>query len=355
MGAQHCHILVVGAGPAGASAAAVAASKGLDVILIDRRHQVGYPVRCAEYIPAALLGETKVGRHFVIQDISKMRTLLPDGTITETRTPGYTIQRDRFDQALVEKAREAGAHLLLRTRALRLQDGKVLLKNAEGDFSTLEAEVILGADGPHSTVGRWLGSVNRHMVPAVQVRVPLNHPMEDTEVYFEKDIYGGYGWLFPKGKEANVGIGMKKLGANSPTIREVLNRFLVRLVKEGKIERKPRATTAGWLPVRPLREVVKGNTLLVGDAAGHTHPITGAGIAQAVICGKKAGKWAARAVIDDDLDFLKDYDNDCRDHFGETLERASGRRLYLEMNWIHLEKVIRRCWVAFKEYYDNKA
>ena len=354
MRTQHCHILVVGAGPAGASAATVAASKGLDVILIDRRRQVGCPVRCAEYIPAALLGETQAGRHFVVQDIRRMRTFLPDGTTMETKAPGYTIHRDRFDQALVGKAREAGARLHLGTRALYLQEKKVFLKTADGSFSTLEAEVILGADGPRSTVGSWIGSVNKHMVPAVQVRVPLRHPMEDTEVYFEKDIYGGYGWLFPKGEEANVGIGMKTVRGKRPTIRKVLNRFLDRLVKEGKIEREPRCMTAGWLPAEPLSKVVSGNILLAGDAAGHTHSITGAGVAQAVICGKKAGKWAARAVIAEDLSLIEGYDKDWRGHFGEMLERAYERRLELERNWNHLDRVIRRCWVTFREYYGSK-
>ena len=350
---QRCHILVVGAGPAGASAATVAASKGLDVVLIDRSRRVGYPVRCAEYIPAALLGETQVGRHFVVQNIRRMRTLLPDGTITETKAPGYTIHRDHFDQALVGKAREAGARLLLGTTALCLREKKVYIQEADGGCSTLEAEVILGADGPHSTVGRWIGSVNKHMVPAVQVRVPLKRPMEDTEVYFEKDIYGGYGWLFPKGEEANVGIGMKTVRGKEWTIWEVLNRFLARLVREGKVTGEPSWRSAGWLPVEPLQRVIQGNTLLAGDAAGHTHPITGAGVAQAVICGKKAGKWAARAVMADDPGLLEAYDQDWRDHFGEALERAFKRRLELERNWNHLDGVIRRCWVAFREYYGS--
>jgi flavin-dependent dehydrogenase len=235
-----------------------------------------------------------------------------------------------------------------------LKEKKVILKRPNGSFSAFEAEVILGADGPHSTVGRWMGSVNKHMVPAVQVRVLLRHPMENTGIYFEKDIYGGYGWLFPKGEEANVGIGMKTVRGKRPTIRKVLNRFLARLAKEGKIMGEPRCVTAGWVPAKPLSKVVRGNVLLVGDAAGHTHPITGAGVVQAVICGKKAGKWAARAVVADDVSLIKGYDKDWRGHFGETLERAYERRLELERNWDHLDRVIRHCWVAFREYYGSE-
>jgi flavin-dependent dehydrogenase len=200
-----------------------------------------------------------------------------------------------------------------------------------------------------------MGIVNRHMVPAVQVRVLLAHPMENTEIYFKRDIYGGYGWLFPKGEQANAGIGMRRERGKTPRIREALHRFVAQLEKAGKIIGHPQGATAGWIPVEPFQKVVKGNTLLAGDAAGHTHPITGAGVPQAVVCGKMAGKWAARAVIADDQELLREYDKDWLERFGDILDRASKRRLDLERNWNQFDRVIKRCWVAFREYYGSRA
>jgi flavin-dependent dehydrogenase len=280
-----------------------------------------------------------------------MRTILPDGQETKTRAPGYTIRRDRFDQSLAKEAERNGAEIKLSTRALAKSNGEILLKEGNGRLSKVKAKVVIGADGPHSTVGRWIGSMNRTMISAIQVRVPLVDTMNYTEVYFDKNFYGGYGWLFPKGDEANVGVGMKKNGVRTPSMKQALDRFLFMLREEGKIKGEPRAMTAGWVPVEPSEMSVHENVLLVGDAAGQTHPITGAGVAQAVICGRKAGKWAVRSLEKGDLKLLSEYERDWREHFGETLERASMRRRKLEREWGKLEDILKTCWVAYKEYY----
>ncbi|MCP4666108.1 MAG: NAD(P)-binding protein, partial [Deltaproteobacteria bacterium] len=115
-----CHILVVGAGPAGASAAARAARKGLKVLVLERRAVVGVPVRCAEFIPAPLMGELNMGRGFIVQSVRGMRTLLPNGEVRETRAPGFMIRRDLFDQALAQEAERGGAEILVSTRVLSL-------------------------------------------------------------------------------------------------------------------------------------------------------------------------------------------------------------------------------------------
>jgi len=74
----------------------------------------------------------------------------------------------------------------------------VLVRKKSGDLIDVASRVVIGADGPHSRVGRWMGSVNGHLVAAIQARVPLVQPLDHTEVYFDKAFYGGYGWLFPK-------------------------------------------------------------------------------------------------------------------------------------------------------------
>ena len=344
-------ILIVGAGPAGSSAALAAAGSGFRVLLVERRAVVGRPVRCAEYIPAALLKEVDLGRGFVVQSVRGMRTILPGGEIEETRAPGFTIRRDLFDQALARRATEAGAELRLSTRALSRDGESVLIRGEEGIATRVKARVIIGADGPHSKVGRWIGSVNRNMIPALQVTLLLTRPMDMTEVYFDRAFYGGYGWLFPKGREANVGLGRKAGGGDLRPMREILNGFVSRLKEAGKVRGDPLGNVSGWIPAESPRRVNADNILLAGDAAGHTHPITGAGVAQAVIGGKMAGKWAARALESNDPGVLSGYDREWRDLFGESQERASNRRRLLEREWDRLEEIIKHCWIAFREYY----
>jgi len=346
-----CDILVVGAGPAGSSAALAAARKGMQVLMVERKAKAGVPVRCAEYMPAPLLGKISSERNFVVQRIRGMRTFLPDGEMKEMVAPGFTIQRDLFDQALAREAEDAGVKVLFSTRMLADNPNQPALKLPDGSLAHVEAKTIIGADGPHSTVAGWMDSVNRSLIPAVQVRVPLVNSLDFTEVYLKKDLYGGYGWLFPKKDEANVGIGVIKTPKSSHSLKELLEQFLFELANAGKIIAQPVKYFAGWIPAGPVKSTVIGNKMLVGDAAGQTHPITGAGLPQAVICGRMAGKWAARAVMEKDLDLLKGYEGEWKDLFGESLVRARERRTLMEQEWERFDTIIKKCWIAFREYY----
>ena len=133
-----CDILVVGAGPAGASAALAAARRGARVLMIERRRQVGLPVRCAEYIPAMLKGQLGLGGAYVVQKIEGMRTFVPGQAATETLAPGYVIRRESFDRTLVAAACQAGAELRCATRATALHpDGDVALSPGDGPTTTV--------------------------------------------------------------------------------------------------------------------------------------------------------------------------------------------------------------------------
>lgn len=347
-----CDILVVGAGPAGSSAAREAASKGACVIMVERRAVIGVPVQCAEYIPAPLVGELCLGRGFVVQPVKAMRTFLNGRLLQQITAPGFTIRRDVFDRMLAAEAQKSGAKILLSTTAFSREGGEVILRERGSSETRVRTRVIIGADGPRSKVAGWIGCMNRNLVPAIQVRVALEHPMECTEFYLDDRIYGGYGWLFPKGNEANVGVGMKVQGRED-NIGRVLLDLVKKLATDGKIKGRPFGFVAGWLPAQTTGKIRAGNVLLAGDAAGHTHPITGAGIPQAVIGGRMAGKWAAHAVERADLGKLAGYETEWHELFGETLEKASSRRRLLERKWDWLEEIIKYCWVTFKEYHSE--
>ncbi len=116
--------------------------------------------------------------------------------------------------------------------------------------------------------------------------------------------------------------------------------------------------TGGSIPCEIPQQTVFGNTLLVGDAAGHAHPITGAGILNAVIGGEIAGRVAAEAVAKGDLRYLENYEIEWRETFGKTLSYGAYKRKYLEENWnkpgVDFEALIRKTWVDFREYYEDR-
>lgn len=348
-----CDILVIGAGPAGSAAALAAASEGVRVRILERRAQVGVPVRCAEYIPALLRAQIDIDGSIIAQAVKGMMTNLPSGEIRKTNAPGYLIYRERFDQALSEAAVSAGAQLHLKTDVTDFVDGAAVARVDSKQTIKIKPDIIIGADGPHSRVARWIGSVNHHMLPAVQLKMKLTQPLDHTEVYFDKDIYAGYAWLFPKKNEANIGLGMQRRNKDDGQLARLLHSFAERLAVAGKVIGEPYAYTGGWIPVGAPRCVHKDNVILAGDAAGHTHPITGAGIFNAIMGGRIAGKCAARAILAGRPTLLAEYESKWRALLQDTLTRAFCRRQFMEQSWDRMDEIIKSCWVAFRQYYDD--
>ena len=96
----------------------------------------------------------------------------------------------------------------------------------------------------------------------------------------------------------------------------------------------------------------------MGDAACHAHPISGAGIFNALVGGEIAGRVASEAIRRGDLDHLKNYETEWRETFGESLSYGSSKRKFLEENWnrpgVDFEGLIRNTWVGFKEYHEDR-
>jgi geranylgeranyl reductase family protein len=341
-------VLVVGAGPAGSSAARSAAEAGANVLVIEKRARIGEPIRCAEYIPRLLTQRVKVPREAIAQEIDGMVTFMPDGEAFRKNAPGFILDRAKFDQALAAQAEMAGARFLTRNRAVSKVDSKVMIVSLSGERE-IRAKVVIGADGPDSTVGSWIGQRNRNVMWAVQQTVELKQPAHDTEVYFDREYPGGYAWLFPKGDVANVGVGVRRELGGLPKV--AFRRFEERIKDRiGKLV----SVTAGLIPVGgPLPSVdEKAGIILVGDAAGHTHAITGGGVPQAVLCGTIAGTAAADYAKGNKKAF-QDYAHQWREAFGDTMDKAAQKRQALETGWDgeNLDDLVRRCWIACEEYY----
>jgi len=132
------------------------------------------------------------------------------------------------------------------------------------------------------------------------------------------------------------------------------------LVAEGRVGCEVLFRTGGAIPVGGLRaRLVVGSTIFAGDAAGLTHPITGAGIAAAVSSGERAAQ-AVHALLENGAaDALTDYEEDIRDQFEGSIARGLARRRELDRAWgsaaARNDAVQRRGWIAFPEYFDEEA
>ncbi len=353
-GMREVDVLVVGLGPAGGSAAAEAAAAGLRVLGVERNRRIGEPVQCAEFVPMPM-GRYVHGDGVLHQRITAMKTYLPSSAVETSEFPGLMIDRGEFDRAIAERARAAGAELLEATRLESLDaEAHIATIRGEGFSESVRYRALVAADGPHSRVAECLGLPALRIVHTRQYTVPLLQPYEDTDIWVTDEFPGGYGWLFPKGKLANLGMGADKRFENN--LKAPLDRLHTLLVEQGLVGETILGRTGGAIPVGGLRErLVVGDVLFVGDAAGLTHPITGAGIPAAVVSGERAGQSIAQWLEDGEREALEDFEEDVRDQFEGTLQRAVERRNFLDTCWrtekAQLDANMRRGWIAFDEYF----
>jgi flavin-dependent dehydrogenase len=297
------------------------------------------------------------------QMIARMLTFVEDDEKPEEAPDfrGRMIDRAGFDQMLAGSAAEAGADCRYGIKVLRIgRDGTVHCNGGD----SVKAKVLIGADGPRSRVGAAIGSVNRDLVETRQVTVPLVLPHDATDIFLSADYRGGYGWLFPKGAVANVGLGISVDGAlpgdksTRRGLKHMLTGLLTRLAAERRIGTNGWGLTGGAIPVggrlKSMGKLADTAVLLAGDAAGLTNPVTGAGIASAVQSGGMAGRAAVEFVCGHAAS-LDAYEEELGDVFDAALGRALRRRRELLTRYQGGGKPDARaladCWIGSPRYW----
>jgi digeranylgeranylglycerophospholipid reductase len=306
-------VAVVGAGPAGCTAARVTAEKGFKTIVIERRRRVGVPIQCGEYLPTPremrdLLRDSPraarlvdIPSRLVDNRCEQLRLLSPLGKAFEFKLQSNVIDRAKFDRYLSKRAVDAGVELRLETMALdRTKSNNLALRGKNGT-DEISAKVVVGADGPRSMISRSIG--NRYENEGRDLCPSLNFVMEDvdcdpktTEMYFGKEIApGGYSWIIPKGaNKANVGFGMRwPFGVPGSSLKHYLHRFIKKnpILTPKTLQARITSRVGATIPVGgPVNRTFSNNVVLVGDAAGHVMASNGGGIPTALAGGEIAGE-----------------------------------------------------------------
>lgn len=327
-------VLVVGGGPAGLVAAWEAALAGREVLLLERDRAIGAPVRCAEGVGSKglRLFMNPDGADWVACRISKVVIRAPDDTdvLVGSDDIGYILDRTRFEPALADQARRAGADLRIAAEAagMRRDNGRwtVRVESARGDFD-VSAAVVIGADGVESMVGRWAGIDTR--VPSREMesgaQYVLQGPAFDPEAiiihWADRVAPAGYAWVFPRSATAaNVGLGMIALKGDGRPARAWLDDYVARYFPGAAITGM---TVGGIIGKATLKRSWTDGVVLAGDAAHMVTPLTGAGINNAMIAGRLAGRHAAAAVAAGDTSAarLSRYHADWMEAEGDQNER----------------------------------
>ncbi len=317
-------VAVVGAGPAGSLAARAAAEAGVRTVVLDHRTELGHPVQCGEFVPSP----RELADLFPVPDLIRTAFDIPPNTVLrETRwmscvspyghrfrfpLEGFTVSRRAFDKALAVRAEGAGAELRFPVGVTAIHDDEVRC----ADGSVLRADVIIGADGPISTVGRSVGfAPSRAMFRMITATV--DGPLADEiDLFFGRAAPHGYAWWFPRAHDANVGLGVHHLAPGAS-----LDRLLDRFLREQRYG-PARERTRWWVPVgAPPESLVFGRALLAGDAANLVMATNGGGIPTAMLSGWLAGTAAAHHLVGGAP--LAEYDRAWRAALYGPLERAA--------------------------------
>ncbi len=289
-------VLVVGAGPAGSTTAIRLARAGASVLLADRARFPrdkpcggGLTGRALRHTPCDV---TPVVEHVVDRMVLRLGYGRRFARGTEKPLILMT-QRRRLDAFLAEQAAAAGAEFRdgARVEGAEVADDAV---TAVVGGSRVSAEYVVGADGANGVVAKTVG-IGDEIVRGVALEgnVPWGaldpQPFKGTAWVELGVVPGGYGWVFPKGDHANVGVG--GWGEEGPSLRD----HLARLARAHGLEPSDLTDVRGHrLPMRRLgTRAVDGRVLLVGDAAGLVDPLSGDGIYEAFV----SAELAAEAIL----------------------------------------------------------
>ncbi len=315
-----CDVIIAGAGPAGAAAAAHLGAAGLKVMLIDRQVFPRDKV-CGDFVgPVALLelrslGITELaeyrrsnviheaalyldGRHLITHPIPRINGMPAHGRV---------IPRRNLDEWILRAARATGAQVVEGCRVQGFDADalgvRVEVKGREG-ARTLRARALIGADGSGSLVARVMRG---HAAPdddrIIAVRgyfEGIAGPADRADLYFSGNSFPGYYWLFPTGESvANVGVGMvlDTLPRKEDRLRDLLRHLIEhdRALRDRLGDARLAGQIVGW-PLTTYNAslpIVGERVLLIGDAAGLINPLNGEGIQYAML----SGRWAAETLL----------------------------------------------------------
>ena len=340
-------VIVVGGGPAGASAARIAAENDCTVALIEKEKEIAETVRTS--------GVTWISdiKHFGIPDecynpIKKFSFRSPKNsvTISDEVAKAAVLDVRKTYRFLAKRAQNAGARIFVSTNVsdiIKNSKGKcagVIAKSYEKKIQ-FNGKVIIDASGFASVVAKELGYVKQWKKFGVGAEFEVKTEKLEYDNWWlmvgQEYSPAGYAWIFPTSKNtARIGVGIGKPDSDvDPTIRlnELIDRKIGPIKDLGKIEKNE--FHYGLIPNEGLaRKTVYDNVILVGDSAGQANPLVLEGIRYAIRFGEVAGKVAADAIKNNDTSetSLMPYEKEWR----KAIESKINSAVKVQNRWVGL-------------------
>jgi geranylgeranyl reductase family protein len=355
MSIKEFDLVIIGAGPAGCTAALNLSGSGMKVAMVDKADLPAGKV-CGDALSGTAMSVIKRLPGNCFEEFMELepkaaswgiRFAAPNGDLLdvpfvlektpETEPPGYICKRRIFDGFLQKKVRELSNLNFITNFNVNqiLREEELFI--VKGENEELRCRMILGADGVHSTFGRILGNHKiNHKQYCLGVRAYFTgvrdlHPQNFIELHFLEDLLPGYLWIFPMADGmANVGLGVlyETMKASPESLSAMLQEIIVShptlkdrfaaAEMQGKIE-------AHGLPLGPDPKSISGDGfLLAGDAASLVDPFTGEGIGNSMVSGEIAATVIREAFTANYFShrLLKQYDEKIRKKLGRELKTS---------------------------------
>jgi len=325
-------VIVVGGGPVGNKVASLLA-KEYDVLVTEEHRVPGKPIQCAGLVSEEVLELSGV-KPTILNKLYGANIFSPSGRSIEVRSKeckGVLIDRSEFDALMATKAEESGATHMYSSRFLShgIFNNKVI---AETDKTTMEASIIVGADGHNSVLSKTIEN-NR---PAEYVRgilADVKYTADDQDLVNirmgSETAPGFFSWEIPFGDMTRIGL-CTSWDAGPPSV------YLKALMKKIGLDDKAIVDKyCGRIPMGGQRRTYADHLLLAGDAACQVKPVSGGGLHPAFMSSFALAETVTEAFDENDFSekFLSVYEKRWKRAVGKELKRGyTLRKMYTSMN-----------------------
>jgi len=324
---MHCYdVVIIGAGPSGATAAYHCAKSGLDALFVDKSQFPRYKA-CGGGLSEQAMSylDFPVDDGIIERDVYGARVRF-DNEVIEAQKPyriAALVTRSKFDYFLVKQATKVGAKFLENQRAIELQISQECVDIITNE-KQLRARLVIGADGSQGITSRYVRDQFKRNEYAIGLVTEITADNKDVDKYIFNAIeihFGitnmGYGWVFPHEGYFNVGVAGSADKFSNP--KKIFTDFLRERGFHGQYGFHAHTIPTGGVPKKKVTDRI----ILVGDAAGFVDAFCGEGIAYAILSGKIAANVCYDALQCKDgwrEHALKSYDGECYKQFENNLK-----------------------------------